>query len=167
MAKNPKDVPQAMYSVSGSKELLQRVLNDPKYTIRRWNPAHKDYDIICPYEVFRTVLKKTLAELKYPNKSEAEAIASLNIKVCDELAELLPELVAAHLDNNMKFRLPMTPDFNGVIFRKFVPAGSKVSQVRNIQKNCIDGEVRSEWDDHFIVKCSSSKPKDKVRKTRL
>jgi alpha-L-fucosidase len=156
-----------MYSFSGSKELLQKVLNDPKYVILRWNPAKKKYDEVRPYKVFRDLIKKTIADCKYPNKSEAELLADVNIKVADELVELLPELVSVHLNAGMKFRLPTQPDSNGVIYRKKVEAGSKISNVRDIKNNTVSGQVKSEWGPHYVVKCSSKRPKDVVTKTRL
>lgn len=162
-----QDKPQTTYSHSGSKELLQKVLNDPKYVIRRWNAAKRVYDEVYPYQVFRTLLKKLAAEMKYPNKTEINSIDDMNIRIFDELVELLPELVAVHLDNDMKFRLPTEPESNGVIYRKFVPAGSKVSPVRNIQTNTVDGSVKSVWTDHYVIKCSSKRPHDCVTKTRL
>ena len=167
MAKEQKVVPQAMYSISGSKELLQKVLNDPKYCIQRWNPSKKVYDSIYPYQVFRTVLKKQIADAKFPNKGEIESVADMNIRVCDELVELIPELVTIHLDHNMKFKLPTQPNANGVIYRKYVGPGEKTSDVRNIQENRVDGKVKSVWGEHYIVKCSSKRPKDVVKKTRI
>lgn len=156
-----------MYSVSGSKELLQKVLNDPKYVIKRWNPAHKEYDLVYPYQVWRNLLKKTIAECKYPNKSEAELLADINIKVADELVELLPELVAVHLNAGMKFKLPQQPDCNGVIYAKNVEAGSRVSNVRDIKNNTVSGQVKSTWTAHRAVKVSSRRPADCVKKERL
>lgn len=156
-----------MYSFSGSKELLQKVLNDPNYKILRWNPAHKKYDEVYPYQVFRNLVKKTIADCKYPNKNEIETLADINIKVSDELVELLPELVSVHLNAGMKFKLPTQPDSNGVIYRKAVPAGEKVSNVRDIKNNVVSGQVKSKWGPHYVIKSSSKRPKDCVTKTRI
>lgn len=161
------NVPQATYSHSGSKDLLQRVINDPKYVILRWNPAKKCYDEVRPYQVYRDLLKKAIADLKFPNKAELENIQDVSVKVFDELVELLPELVAVHLNENMKFRLPVQPEFNGTLAKKYVPAGSKVSDVRDIRENKVTGKVKSEWKDHYVVKCSSKRPADAVKKTKL
>lgn len=158
---------QAMYSQSGSKELLQKVINDPKYVIHRWNPAKKAYDDVYPYQVYRDLLKKTILDLKCPNKAELDQLANVQVKIFDELVELLPELVAAHLNENMKFRLPTQPEFNGTIAKKYVPAGEKVSDVRDIKQNKVVGQVKSTWKDHYVVKCSSKRPADAVTKTRL
>ena len=158
---------QQTYSVSGSKELLQKVLNDPTYVIHRWNPAKKVYDEVYPYQVYRNLIKKVIQDAKYPNRNEIEVVNDMTVKVFDELVELIPELVSVHLENDMKFRLPQTKDFNGVIYKKLIPAGEKVSEVRNIKENRVDGHVRSVWTDHTIIKCSSKKPKDAVTKTRI
>lgn len=158
---------QTNYSHSGSKELLQKILNDPDYTIKRWNASRKEYDIISPYKVYRTLLKKMIVDAKCPSKTEVDIVDDMPVKVFDELVEIIPELVAAHLDNDMKFKLPTQPDSNGTIYRKYVPAGSKVSAVRNIKENKVDGEVRSDWTEHYVIKCASKRPKDVTTKTRL
>lgn len=158
---------QQSYSASGSKELLQKVLNDPKYVILRWNPAKKVYDEVYPYQVYRNLIKKTIQDAKFPNRNEIDVVDEMVVKVHDELVELLPELVSVHLENDMKFRLPQTKDFNGVLYKKFVPAGEKISDVRNIKENRVDGQVKSVWTDHSIIKCSSKRPKDSTTKTRI
>lgn len=161
-----KEVKQETYSKSASKELLQKVLNDPKYTIKRWNSAKGEFEEVCPYQVFRTVLKKMIADMKYPNKSEIASIDDLNVRVCNELVELIPELVAAHLDNDVKFALPTTPTFNAILSKKYVPAGEKTSAVRNIKENKVDGSVTSKWEKHYVVRCKSTRPAGLVVKTR-
>lgn len=160
-------IPQVPYSASKSKEILDLVLNDPNYVIMRWNPSKKVYEKVYPYQVFRSVVKKLIQEAKCPNRMELETVDDIKFRIYDELVELLPELVTAHLDQNTKFKLLTTPDFNGTISKKFVPAGEKVSDVRNIKENKVEGQVKTEWTDHYVVKCSSKRPDGTSTKTRI
>lgn len=157
---------QSNYSHGASMELLTNILNDPNYTIKRWNPIKKEYDIVCPYTVFRTVVRKIVGDLKYPNRSEADSIQNVSMKISDELVELLPELVQAHLENGIKFKF-FTTDSYAVLGRKDVPAGSKVSTVRDMKTGKVDGHVETSWSDHYIVKCSSKRPKHISSKKRV
>lgn len=153
------------FSKSGFGDLVSSLANDTTYRITTYDKDGKETGDLSISELIRGDIKKTLAEAKYPQQSEAAVLDTCNI-CTSGLAQAIPQIVMEQISCGKKFDLPTKPDVNGSIYLADVPAGTKTSAIRDIKTQEPLGSVTTTNEAYIAVKAKSPAPESKVTRTR-
>lgn len=155
------------FSRQGFGELTSALANDTGFQV---NSFDKNGQVVQTNlsELIRADLKKTLANAKYPQKSEAGVLDTCEISTAG-LAEAIPFIVNEQLRSGKKFDLPAQKDMVGSIYLAPNPGKTKTMQVRDIKTKEELGTTTITTKDSVQVRAKSPVPKHlqtKVRKDK-
>lgn len=152
------------FSQSTFEDLVKAAVNDNSYKVPTYDPktGEKTGEMSIA-EKMRADLQKTLANAKYPQKSEAAVLN--NVEICTKgLSEVLPYIVMEALKTGKKLPLPPQPDMTASLYLVDVPAKSKNVKARNPQTQEELGTYCVETAKHKEVRAQSPAP-DYLRKS--
>lgn len=155
------------FSASGFSDLVGAMANDTTFSITTYDKNGQPNGSVNVSELIRADLKKSVANAKYPQKSEESILDSSEI--CTKgIAKAIPYIVEEYLMSGKKFDLPQQANFQGSIYLADVPGKTKVSKVRDIQTKKELGTSVTTTKDSVQVRVKSPVPKNcvvsKVRK---
>ena len=156
---------KGVFSQSGFSDIVSALANDTTFKIPTYDKNGEKTGEQSISEMIRADLKSTLEKAKYPQKSESSILDTCDI-VTKNLAKAIPEIVFQSMATGKKFDLPYKPGFQGGIYLKDVPAGSKTSQVRDPKTQQNLGTSTSTYKDSIAVAAKSKIPAYLVTKVR-
>jgi hypothetical protein len=153
------------FSKQGFGELTSALTNDTGFKVKSFDKNGQVVETNLS-ELIRADLKKTLANAKYPQKSEAGVLDTCEISTSG-LAEAIPFIVTEQLRTGKKFDLPAQQDMVGSIYLAANPGKTKTMTVRDIKTKQELGTTTITTQDSVQVRVKSPVPKhlqEKVRK---
>lgn len=154
------------FSKPGFADVTNALINDTTFKIPTFGKDGKKNGEVSISELIRNDLKTTLANAKYPQKSEAAVLDTSDI--CTKgLAEAIPYIVMEQLKCGKKFDLPTQGNVTGSIYLQEVPGKVKVCQTRDIKTGENTGTATITYKDSVQVRAKSPVPswlQTKVRK---
>lgn len=153
------------FSKQGFSELTSALVNDTTFKVKSLGKDGQSVETSIS-DLIRNDLKKTLANAKYPQKSEAGVLDTCEISTAG-LAEAIPFLVSEQLRCGKKFDLPAQQDMVGSIYLAANPGKTKEVQVRDIKTKENLGTTTITTQDSVQIRAKSPVPKHlqvKVRK---
>lgn len=154
------------FSAAGFSDLVGALANDSKFSVTTYGKDGQPNGSVNISELIRGDIKKSVANAKYPQKSEEGVLDSSEI--CTKgLAKAIPYMVEEYLKTGKKFDLPQQPTFQGSIYLADQPGRTKVSKVRDIQTKKELGTSTTVTKDSVQVRVKSPVPAScVVSKTR-
>ena len=152
------------FSKQGFSELTSALINDTTFKVKS---IDKNGQIVetSVSDLIRNDLKKTIANAKYPQKSEAGVLDTCEIATAG-LAEAIPFIVNEQLRSGKKFDLPAQQDMVGSIYLAPNPGKTKTVQVRDIKTKEDLGTTTITTQDSVQIRAKSPVPKHLQTKVR-
>lgn len=154
------------FSKAGFGDTVNALVNDTTFKVKTFGKDGKVTGEVSISELIRNDLKKTLANAKYPQKSEAAVLDT--VEICTTgLAEAIPHFVMEQIKCGKKFDLPQQQNVGGSIYLASVPGKTKVSQVRDPKTQQNLGTSTTTTKDFVQIRAKSPAPahlQTKVRK---
>jgi hypothetical protein len=160
-------VGKGSFSKQGFSDLTSALVNDTTFKVKSLGKDGKTVETSLS-DLIRADLKKTLANAKYPQKSEAGVLDTCEISVTG-LAEAIPFLVSEQIRCGKKFDFPAQADMVGSIYLAKNPAKERTMQVRDIKTKEELGTTTITTQDSVQIRAKSPVPKHlqvKVRKDK-
>ena len=152
------------FSKSGFADLTHAMVNDTKHKFTYLGKDGKKVEVNVS-ELIRADNKKSLANAKYPQKSEAAVLDSSEIATAG-LAEAIPYIIMEHLSSGKKFSLPAKENVNGDIYLAAVAGKTRTIPVRDIKTKKELGTTTITTKDSVQVRAKSPVPKHLQTKVR-
>ena len=132
-ASNIKDTltGKGSFSKQGFSDLTSAMINDNSFKVKSFGKDGQTIETSLS-ELIRSDLKKTLANAKYPQKSEAGVLDTCEV-FSEGLAAAIPFIVSEQIRCGKKFDLPAQKDMVGSIYLAKNPAKVRTMQVRDIK----------------------------------
>jgi len=156
------------FSKAGFADTVNALANDTTFKIKTFGKDGKVSGEVSISELIRNDMKKTLANAKYPQKSEAAVLDTSDICTAG-LSEAIPYIVMEQLKCGKKFDLPAQANVTGSIYLTDVPGKVKTVQVRDPKTQENLGTATITYKDSVQVRAKSPVPKHlqtKVRKDK-
>lgn len=153
------------FSKQGFGEITSALINDTTFKVKSIDKSGQTIETSIS-DLIRNDLKKTIANAKYPQKSEAGVLDTCEISTAG-LAEAIPFIVTEQLRCGKKFDLPSQQDMVGSIYLSPNPGKTKTMQVRDIKTKEDLGTTTITTQDSVQIRAKSPVPKHlqvKVRK---
>ena len=152
------------YSKTGFGDVTHALVNDTTHKTKYLGKDGKEHTINLS-EMMRADLKKTLANAKYPQKSEAAILDT--VEICTTgLSEVIPHIVGTQVECGKKFALPPKELYNGDIYLATVPGRTRTQPVRDIKTQEELGTTTITSKDSVQVRTKSPVPKHLQSKVR-
>lgn len=154
------------FSKTGFADTVNALVNDSTFKIPTFGKDGNKNGEVSVSELIRNDLKKTFANAKYPQKSEAGVIDTTEICTAG-LAEAIPYIVMEQMKCGKKFDLPAQTNVAGSIYLAKVPAKEKVVNVRDPKTQANLGTCVITSKDSVQIRAKSPVPahlQTKVRK---
>ena len=151
------------FSKGNFGDLVGALGNDTTFQVKSFKDG-KDQSVNLS-ELLRSDLKKSIANAKYPQKSEIGVVDSSELCTTG-LSEAIPYIVAEQIRSGRKFSLPSQKDMVGDIFLAKVPSKTKVVKVRDIKTREDCGTATITTKDYIQVRAKSPAPKHLTTKIR-
>lgn len=163
---NTMQAGKAPYSASFFSELVHAAANDTQFKIPQYNPntGEKVGDINIS-EMLRADMKKTIEAAKYPQKSEAGVLDSVEIST-KGLEKSITQILMLAMGVGKKVNLPAQPDINASIYLADVPAKSKKVNIRDPKTQEPLGVCQIDTAAYKQVRAQSRAPKYLQKKTK-
>lgn len=154
------------FSKAGFSDTVNALVNDTTFKIKTFGKDGQQNGEVNISDLIRNDIKKTLANAKYPQKSESAVLDTVDI-CTSGLAEAIPYIVMEQMKCGKKFDLPQQFNVGGSIYLASVPGKTKVSQVRDPKTQQNLGTSTTTTQDHVQIRAKSPAPahlQTKVRK---
>lgn len=152
------------FSKQGFSELTSALLNDTSFKVKSIDKNGQTVETNLS-ELIRNDIKKTIANAKYPQKSEAGVLDTCEIATAG-IAEAIPHIVSEQIRCGKKFDLPATKEMVGSIYLAPNPGKTKEVQVRDIKTKENLGTTTITTQDSVQVRAKSPVPKHLQTKVR-
>jgi len=155
------------FSKAGFAERTNAYVNDTTHKVKVMGKDGKETSVNLS-ELIRADLKKTVANAKYPQKSELAVLDTCEISTAG-MAEAIPYLVREEMRIGKKFDIPATGEMGGSIYLAPVKGKTKTVQVRDIKSKEELGTTTITTKDSVQIRAKSPVPKHlqtKVRKDK-
>ena len=152
------------FSKQGFGDLTSALANDTGFKVKTIDKTGQTVETNIS-ELIRADIKKTIANAKYPQKSEAGVLDTCEISTAG-LAEAIPLIVNEQLRCGKKFDLPAQKDMGGSVYLAPNPGKTKTVQVRDIKTKEELGTTTITTKDSVQVRVKSPVPKHLVTKVR-
>ena len=153
------------FSKTGFGDTVNALVNDTTFKLKTYGKDGAVNGEVSISELIRNDLKKTLANAKYPQKSEAAVLDTVDICTTG-LAEAIPHIVMEQLKCGKKFDLPTQANVNGSIYLASVPGKTKTSNVRDPKTQQNLGTSTTTTKDHVQIRAKSPAPAHLQTKVR-
>jgi len=154
------------FSKVGFSDTVNALVNDTTFKVKTYGKDGKVNGEVNLSELIRSDLKKTVASAKYPQKSEAAVLDTVDI--CTKgLAEAIPYIVMEQMKAGKKFDLPAQANVSGSIYLANVPGKVKEIQIRDPKTQQNLGSATITTKDSVQIRAKSPVPahlQSKVRK---
>jgi hypothetical protein len=144
-------------------DLFHALLNDTTHKTTRF--VNGKEESINLSELYRADIKKTIANAKYPGKTELGVIDSSEI-CTDGLAEAYPYAIREYIQTGRKFTIPAQKNMVGDIYLSNVAGKTKTVPVRDIKTKQPLGSTTITTQDSIHVRAKSPVPKHLQTKVR-
>ena len=154
------------FSKTGFADTVNALVNDTTFKVKTFGKDGKQSGEVSISELIRNDIKKTLANAKYPQKTESGVLDTSDICTAG-LAEAIPYIVMEQMKCGKKFELPTQNNVLGSIYLASVPGKTKVSQVRDPKTQQNLGTSTTTTKDFVQIRAKSPAPahlQTKVRK---
>lgn len=154
------------FSKTGFADTVNALVNDTTFKVKTYGKDGAVNGEVSISELIRNDLKKTLANAKYPQKSEAGVLDTAEICTTG-LAEAIPHIVMEQMKCGKKFDLPTQANVTGSVYLASVPGKTKTSQVRDPKTQQDLGTSTTTTKDYVQIRAKSPAPahlQTKVRK---
>ena len=118
------------FSKTGFADTVNALVNDTTFKVKTYGKNGEVTGEVSISELIRNDLKKTLANAKYPQKSEAGVLDTTDICTTG-LAEAIPYIVMEQMKCGKKFDLPAQSNVAGSIYLADVAGKVKNVQIRD------------------------------------
>ena len=152
------------FSKQGFCDLTSALVNDTTFKVKSIDKAGNVVETSVS-ELIRNDLKKTLANAKYPQKSEAGVLDTVEINT-DGLAQAIPFIVQEQIRCGKKFDFPAQKDMGGSIYLAANPGKTKEVQVRDMKTGENVGTTTITTKDSVQIRAKSPVPKHLQTKVR-
>lgn len=152
------------YSAATYKEFVHAAVNDRDFKVQSMGKDGKKAETSLS-ELFISDAKKTIANAKYPQKTEIGVLDTSEIAT-DGLAQASSALLTEWLKTGRKFPITPQADFVGDIYLASVPGKTKVVNVRDIKSGANIGTTTITSQDSVQVRSKSPVPSHLVKKVR-
>jgi hypothetical protein len=152
------------FSKQGFGDLTSALVNDTGFKVKTLGKDGKLVETSIS-DLLRNDLKKTIANAKYPQKSEAGVLDTCDIATSG-LAEAIPLIVSEQIRCGKKFDLPATQEMVGSIYLHPVEGKVKEVKVRDIKTKADMGTAIITTKDSVQVRAKSPVPKHLQTKIR-
>ena len=152
------------FSKTGFGDITNALVNDTTHKVTHFGKDGKEHAVNLS-ELIRADLKKTIANAKYPQKSEIAVVDSVDI-CTNGLAEAIPFIVREQASCGKKFDIPATKEMCGSIYLANVPGRTRTSPVRDIKTQEDLGTTTITTKDSIQVRAKSPVPKHLQTKVR-
>lgn len=154
------------FSKAGFSDTVNALVNDTTFKVKTFGKDGQVNGEVSISDLIRDDLKKTLANAKYPQKSEAAVLDTTEI--CTKgLAEAIPYIVMEQMKCGKKFDLPVQANVGGSIYLANVPGKVKEVQIRDPKTQQNLGTATITTKDSVQIRAKSPVPahlQTKVRK---
>lgn len=155
------------FSKTGFADTVNALANDTTFKVKTFGKDGKPNGEVSISELIRNDVKKTLANAKYPQKSEAAVIDTADICTAG-IAEAIPYIVMEQIKMGKKFDLPAQANVaTSSIYLNPVAGKEKTVQVRDPKTQANMGTCTITTKDSVQVRTKSPVPthlQTKVRK---
>ena len=154
------------FSKAGFADTVNALANDTTFKIKTFGKDGKQNGEVSISDLIRNDLKKTLANAKYPQKSEAAVLDTVDICTAG-LAEAIPHIVMEQMKCGKKFDLPAQGNVAGSVYLANVPGKVKEVQIRDPKTQQNMGSATITYKDSVAIRTKSPVPahlQTKVRK---
>lgn len=152
------------FSKAGFGDLVNALVNDTSFKVTSMGKDGKPVQVNLS-QLIRDDIKKTLDAAKYPQKSEAKVLDTVNV-ITKGLAEAIPHIVAAQMETGRKFSLPAKSSYVGDIYLTDVKGKTKTMDIRNMDTQVKTGSVTITTQDSVQVRAKSPVPKHLQKKVK-
>ena len=153
------------FSQTGFSDVVNALANDTTFKVKTFGKDGKPNGEVNISELIREDLKTTLANAKYPQKSEVAVLDSSDI--CTKgLAKAIPYIVMEQLKCGKKFDLPAQANVAGSIYLNEVPGKTKTVTTRDIKTNETTGTTTITYKDSVQIRAKSPVPGHLTTKVR-
>lgn len=154
------------FSKAGFSDTVNALVNDTTFKVKTFSKDGNVSGEVSISDMIRDDLKKTLANAKYPQKSEAAVLDTVDI--CTKgLAEAIPYIVMEQMKCGKKFDLPTQANVGGSIYLADVPGKVKTVQIRDPKTQQNLGSAVITTKDSVQIRAKSPVPahlQTKIRK---
>lgn len=158
---------KAPYSASFFSDLVHAAANDTNFKIPQYNPnTGEKVGELNISEALRADLKATMAAAKYPQKSEAGVLDTVEIST-KGLEKTITQILMLAMGAGKKVSLPPQPDINASIYLADVPAKTKKVNIRDPKTQEALGVCQIDTAAFKQVRAQSRAPKYLQKKTKL
>ena len=154
------------FSKVGFGDVVNALVNDTTFKVKTFGKDGNVNGEVNISELIRDDLKKTIANAKYPQKSEAAVLDSIEIST-KGLAEAIPYMIMEQMKCGKKFDLPAQSNVGGSIYLANVPGKVKTVKVRDPKTQQDLGTAVITTKDSVQIRAKSPVPahlQTKVRK---
>lgn len=156
------------FSKTSFADTVNALVNDTTFKVKTFDKNGQVNGEVNISELIRNDVKKTLANAKYPQKSEMAVFDSSDICTTG-LAEAIPYIVMEQMKAGKKFDLPAQANVAGSIYLADVPGKVKTVAVRDPKTQENLGTATITYKDSVKIAAKSPVPKHlqtKVRKDK-
>ena len=153
------------FSKAGFADTVNALVNDTTFKVKTFGKDGKENGSVSISELIRNDMKKTLANAKYPQKSEAAVLDTTDI-CTSGLAEAIPYMVMEQMKCGKKFDLPLQSNVGGSIYLAPVTGKVKTVQVRDPKTQQNLGSATITTKDSVQIRAKSPVPQHLQTKVR-
>lgn len=154
------------FSKAGFGDLVNALVNDTTYSIKTYDKEGSERGTVNLSEMIRADLKKTLENAKYPQKSEASVLDTVEIST-KNIAEAIPYIVNEQIKCGKKFDLPAGKNTAvSSIYLADVKGREKEVTMRDPRTQEVKGTCNIKTKDSVAVKVKSPVPNHLTTKVR-
>ena len=121
---------KGVFSKSGFSDTVNALINDTTFKVKTYDKSGNVNGEVCISDLIRNDIKKTIDNAKYPQKSEAGVVDSVEIAT-KGIAEAIPHIVMEYMKCGKKFDLPSQSNVVGSIYLNNVAGKVKNVQIRD------------------------------------